>query len=135
MTDAITIRRVLALAGTLAFTVTLFQVNARARVPDTPCKEKCLADYEAAAEKCTEIKNNEEARKTCNDTAHTRYKSCRESCEKTDKADCKERCKKQCDKIHDRCHADCTKNDPTQACHSQCNNEYAECLRECDKDC
>jgi hypothetical protein len=125
--------RVFATAVILGFVALMFPLRpAAAIVSQSPCIEKCLADYEIDAIACGKI-DNEARRKTCQDAAHVRYKSSRENCEQKDKADDKERCKKQCDKIHDRCHADCTKNDPTSSCHAKCNNEYAECLRECDR--
>lgn len=102
-------------------------------VASNTCEGKCSTDYVRAAESCASIKDAT-FRQMCNDEAYINYRRCRQGCS-PDKTDCKERCKKQCDKIHDRCHADCTKNDPTQACHAKCNEEYAQCLRECDKDC
>jgi hypothetical protein len=102
-------------------------------VADSPCNEKCLADYVTAAEDCTKFKD-ETQKRSCDDSAYAVYKSCRDSCTQKEN-DCKERCKKQCDKIHDRCHEDCTKNDPTQTCRVKCNNEYSKCLRECEDDC
>ena len=65
-------------------------------VKDTPCNEKCLADYVAAAEKCTEFKDDEAQKKTCDEAAFARYASCRENCAKA-KNDDLEKCKDKCD--------------------------------------
>lgn len=53
-------------------------------VPQTPCYEKCLADYEASAGKCGEIAN-EAQKKTCQDAAYAAYKACRDSCQQQQK--------------------------------------------------
>ncbi len=97
-----------------------------------PCNEKCLKNYEAAGEKCSDITEDAQ-RKTCQDSAYATYKNCRESC--TKQADCKELCKSLCDQIHDGCHESCNKNDPTASCHSKCNGEYSACLKKCDQKC
>lgn len=103
-------------------------------VKDTPCKEKCLADYVAAAEKCTELKDNEAQKRTCDEAAFARYASCREECVKQEN-DCLEHCKQLCDQIMDKCKEDC-KNDPNpSACRSRCMDDYGKCLKECDKKC
>lgn len=120
-------RHGLAAFGALAMTM-LFQVSAGAIVADTPCNERCLADYVAAAEKCTEVKN-EGARRTCNDEAHQRYVACRGDCKKT--ADCKELCKQLCEEIHRLCSEKCKK----PACYEKCTRELGECLKKCDKEC
>lgn len=101
-------------------------------VPNDPCHQKCLTDYEETAVKCAQIQE-ESVRRFCQEAAYQTYKACKDACQQSE--DCKEQCKKQCDKIHDRCHADCTKNDPTSSCHDTCNQEYSQCLKECDKEC
>jgi len=93
-------------------------------VKDTPCKEKCLADYIAAAEKCTEIKDDAQER-TCDENAFARYSSCRANCTQQE-SDCK-KCKLDCDAEHDNCHAKCK----DAGCHAACNEEYGKCLKQC----
>jgi len=94
-------------------------------VKDTPCKEKCLADYVAAAEKCTELKDNEAQKRTCDEAAFARYSSCRDDCVKQEN-DCK-KCKLDCDAEHDECHAQCK----DAGCHAKCNEAYGKCLKQC----
>ena len=96
--------------------------------PQSPCNEKCEADYADAAAECGKIVSDA-GRKTCQDGAYASYRQCRAACAD----DPVERCKKQCDKTHDACHADCTKNDPTAGCHAKCNDQYASCLKDCEK--
>jgi hypothetical protein len=51
-------------------------------VTQSPCNEKCLADYESAAIVCGKIEN-EAQRTTCQDGAHVNYRSCRENCQRS----------------------------------------------------
>jgi hypothetical protein len=97
-------------------------------VTQSPCNEKCLADYDAAATVCGKIAADAQ-RKSCQDKAYADYQHCRGACA----GDPVEKCKQQCDKIHDSCHANCTKNDPTSACHAKCNDQYATCLKDCER--
>jgi RNA polymerase sigma factor (sigma-70 family) len=50
-------------------------------VADSPCNEKCLSDYVAAAVECTKIKD-EAQKRSCDDSAYATYKSCRGNCQK-----------------------------------------------------
>lgn len=125
-------RHALTTAGTL-LTLLMFHAMAGARVLDTPCKEKCLTDYEEVAATCGKIAA-EDVRRTCQDKAYEQYKSCRAKCTEKE-GDCLEHCKELCYQIMDKCKEDC-KNDPNpRECRSQCSNAYAECLRECDRKC
>jgi hypothetical protein len=45
----------------------------------SPCEEKCQADYEDAALECGKIEDAAQ-RKTCQDNAYATYKECRTSC-------------------------------------------------------
>lgn len=56
----------------------------------SPCYEKCLEDYEAAATKCGTVPE-EAPRKTCQEVAYAGYKSCRDGCERTANQDCDEK--------------------------------------------
>jgi hypothetical protein len=58
--------------------------------PQGPCNEKCLADYEAAAGECGKIQDDAQ-RRTCQDSAHASYQSCRGSCSQQLNADCDEK--------------------------------------------
>jgi hypothetical protein len=137
MTNGNGLRRihpVAAAAGTLLLAALMLPTPAAAIVPDTPCNEKCLADYAAAAEKCTEIKNNEEARKSCNDEAHKRYMSCRESCarNKNDLRECLDECEYKKGRDDEAC---ARKRDPIERkqCFAEAMQKYADCKRECHK--
>ncbi len=101
-------------------------------MPSSPCDDKCLDGYEAAAIACGKIEN-EAQRKTCQDGAYASYKSCHENCEQIDLNDCLERCKEQCDKENIRCIKNCPKGDKN--CMNECNQENGRCLKECDKRC
>lgn len=60
----------------------------------SPCYEKCLADYEEAAANCTKITSVQE-RQQCNDNAYSAYKNCRESCQ--------EKANQECDDKYQNC--------------------------------
>lgn len=124
-------RWVVAVAGTLALAALMLPPPpAAAIVPDTPCNEKCLADYTAAAVKCTEFKNNEAAHNTCNDAAHERYLKCRSACQTLGK--CEEKCwdahnegMKKCDKVKDKV--------KKAKCKQAVMEQLATCLAKCRK--
>jgi hypothetical protein len=69
-------------------------------MPQSPCHEKCLADYEAAAIACGKI-GDKAQRKTCADGAYASYKSCNENCQQQSNSDCDEK------------YQDCLANGPT----------------------
>jgi hypothetical protein len=101
--------------------------------PGSPCEEKCLTDYESRAAGCAGFADALQ-RKTCQDDAYAKYRTCRVACDQTAN-DCREQCKKGCDDVHDQCHANCNKKDPTSTCHAKCNDAYGACLKNCDKKC
>jgi hypothetical protein len=96
----------------------------------SPCNEKCLADYESAAIVCGKIEN-EAQRKTCQDSAHASYKGCQGNCAQGD--DCLERCREQCEKAWERCRDHCPRGDKN--CLNECSQELGRCLKECDRRC
>lgn len=53
----------------------------------SPCNEKCLADYESAALQCGQIQSSAQ-RQICQDDAHASYTSCRENCEQSANGAC-----------------------------------------------
>ena len=69
-------------------------------MPQSPCNEKCLANYEGAAIACGKIEN-EAQRKTCADGAYADYKSCGQNCQQQSNSDCDEK------------YQDCIANAPT----------------------
>jgi hypothetical protein len=100
-------------------------------VTQSPCNEKCEAEDEAAAAECSKI-DNEAQRRTCQDSAYARYKSCRESCQQRANKDCDDK------------YQDCVDNGPTsclkksggktlcQRCWERCNagdSPSADCRR------
>jgi hypothetical protein len=93
-------------------------------VADSPCNEKCLADYVEEAAKCGKMEN-EAQRKTCQDGAYAVYKGCRQNCQQSDN----EKCKKACEKVYNNCMDKCKDG----KCRDECFNDYVECLRECDR--
>jgi hypothetical protein len=95
-------------------------------MPQSPCNEKCLADYEAAAGECGKIEN-EAQRKTCQDGAYAHYKGCNNNCQQ--QSDDKEKCKQACDRAYDKCMDKCKDSD----CRNACWNDYVPCLRDCDR--
>ncbi len=91
-------------------------------VPQSPCNEKCLADYEAEAGTCGQAETSS-ARQSCQGAAYDHYKKCRTACD----SDPVEQCKKICDHQYDACVTHCT----TLACYAACMVTYKNCLRNC----
>jgi len=100
-------------------------------VAESPCIEKCLADYESAAIVCGKIED-EAQRKSCQDKAYVVYKSCRETCSLSS-SDCLEHCKEQCDKENIECIKNCPKGDKN--CMNECNQQLGRCYKECERKC
>ena len=145
-----TLLRVLAAAGTLILSAPLYLSHAGeipvpaiepASAPTaemtpmsqfvmSPCEKKCDAEYEADAIVCGRMENQAQ-RKTCQDSARARYKSCREKCAPKD--DCLERCRELCEKAWERCREHCPRGDKN--CLSECTEELSRCLKECSKRC
>lgn len=73
----------------------------------SPCYQKCQANYEDAAAVCGKIEN-EAARKTCQENAFAIYDSCRATCKKQENKDCDDK------------YQDCIDNGP-----SSCLNKVA----------
>lgn len=71
----------LSLAGLLV----LLPASAGNPAPLSPCSAKCDTDDEAEAARCGKIENETE-RRTCQNTAHTGYSTCRDACAKADNA-------------------------------------------------
>lgn len=67
----------------------------------SPCYEKCLADYEVAAAECTRFKD-EAQKRSCDEGAYAAYKGCRERCARTANKDCDDK------------YQDCVDNGPTK---------------------
>ncbi len=67
----------------------------------SPCYEKCQADYEAAATACTKIVDAAQKR-SCDEGAYAAYKSCRGTCQQTANTDCDDK------------YQDCVDNGPTK---------------------
>jgi hypothetical protein len=101
------------------------------RVQESPCVEKCLADYETVAIGCGKIED-EAQRNVCGDGAFATYKSCRGSCAQQYN-DCREHCRDLCYNAWEKCRDDCPKGD--RNCLSECTNTLATCFRECDRKC
>jgi len=102
-------------------------------VPDSPCNEKCLADYAEEAAKCGKIQN-ETQRRACQDVAYLGYKSCRVGCPEAEESQCRKRCAEQAE----ACEAECRKlpeddKDARQKCWESCNNARAACIKKCKK--
>jgi len=93
-------------------------------VPQSPCNEKCLTDYETTAAGCGKI-DDPVKRSTCQDGAYASYKSCRGDCLKQSD----EKCKKACDRAYDKCMDKCKDG----KCRDACWKDYVACLRECDR--
>lgn len=92
-------------------------------VPQSPCNEKCLADYANLAAECGKIADATQ-RRTCQDSAYARYKNCGESCppQQLD-----EKCRQACDRIYDDCMSKC-KDGPWR---DACFRDYSACLKKC----
>lgn len=90
-------------------------------VPQSPCNEKCLADYVEAAAECGKLEN-ETQRRACQDVAFLGYKSCRENCRQKENKECDDKyqdcinhgpssCRKEeagkslCNRCWERCNA------------------------------
>ena len=100
-------------------------------VKDTPCNEKCLADYVAAAEKCTELKDDEAQKKTCDEKAFAAYSSCRDNCRNV-----LDDCYDKCDAIADKEREKCEKMAPGPGrakCNQAVQEQWAACYEECRK--
>ncbi|XXX74697.1 hypothetical protein WMF30_44310 [Sorangium sp. So ce134] len=67
---------------------------------ESPCNEKCQADYEDAAAQCGKT-DDEAQRRACQDGAHATYQSCRASCQQSGSDSCDEK------------YQDCQNNGPT----------------------
>ncbi|MFS8065057.1 MAG: hypothetical protein ACMG6S_01670 [Byssovorax sp.] len=98
-------------------------------MPQSPCNEKCLADYEVTAIACGKIEN-EAQRRTCADGAYAHYKSCGQNCQQSNS------CRKDCEDKAEACEAECRKlpkDDKAgrQKCWVACNNDYAACIKKC----
>lgn len=98
--------------------------------PDSPCNEKCLADYVATAEKCSEIKDAAQKR-ACDDNSYTVYKSCRETCAKAAN-DCLDQCKDLCVTIWEGCYDKCGKD---HVCKEKCMQDLIACNEKCEEKC
>ncbi|MBK8252626.1 MAG: hypothetical protein IPK82_08150 [Polyangiaceae bacterium] len=97
---------------------------------DNPCNEKCLSDYIAAAEQCTEIKDAAQ-KAACDDNAHTRYVSCRENCQKAFNE-----CYDKCDAIAEKERQKCEKMAPGPGrakCQQAVQEQWIACYAECRK--
>lgn len=70
-------------------------------VPATPCHQKCLTDYEAAASKCTPAQG-EDQQKACRDAAYAEYKGCKDMCQQTANPSCDDK------------YQDCVNNGPAK---------------------
>lgn len=66
----------------------------------SPCDEKCNADYENAAIECSK-NENDATRKTCQDGAYAVYRSCHENCQQKSNSNCDDK------------YQDCIQNGPT----------------------
>jgi hypothetical protein len=99
-------------------------------MPLGPCEKKCEDDYVDAAAVCGRMVD---ARRTaCQDSAHARYKSCRESCQRHTDDDCLERCKNKCVDVWEKCWDGCKGK---RSCQDQCGEDNAQCHRKCDREC
>jgi hypothetical protein len=77
------------------------QCNATGQIaPQSPCNDKCDADYANAAVACGMIPDDAQ-RKACQDNAYASYKSCRQSCASSANEDC------------DNKYQDCVDNGPS----------------------
>ncbi|XYH95158.1 hypothetical protein ACMHYB_46340 [Sorangium sp. So ce1128] len=56
----------------------------------SPCNEKCEADYESASVACGKFES-EAQRRACGESAYADYRSCREYCERTSNKSCNEK--------------------------------------------
>lgn len=70
------------------------------QVPQGPCYQKCLADYESAAAACGKIANDAE-RSACQDAAYAAYNACRGRC-KQQEDDHKDKCVEMYDTCMDK---------------------------------
>lgn len=111
----IVVRGMVAVAGMLVLAALTFPSPAAANAPDTPCNEKCHADYIEDAVKCGKIMENQEAYYACHNKAYERHKSCRQSCTQKEN-DCLEACKDLCYQIMDRCKGDCATHPNPREC-------------------
>lgn len=97
-------------------------------VTQSPCNEKCQADYEADSVACGKPES-EAQRRACGDSAYVKYRSCRERCENNP-------CLKICEERAEACEAECRKlpeadKPARRRCWEACNNAYAECIKRC----
>jgi len=97
---------------------------------ESPCVNKCLADYVDEAAKCGKIENETE-RRACQDVAYLGYKSCGLNCTKKQN-DCLDHCKDLCVQIWEGCTDACGKDN---VCKERCMRELQECLKECKRKC
>lgn len=85
----------------------------------SPCNEKCLADYEAAAAECGKIENDS-LRTTCQDGALASYEICRDNCQQVANQECDDK------------YQDCVDNGPSSCLDqeggkTQCNRCWERC--------
>jgi hypothetical protein len=99
-------------------------------VKDSVCNEKCLTDYENEAAICGKITDDAQ-RTTCNDSAHARYKSCRNNCTQKEN-DCLDHCKDLCVEIWENCDAGCGKD---HVCKEKCIQKLIACNEKCEEKC
>lgn len=97
-------------------------------IPETPCYEKCVSDWDLSAAICARIKN-ESDRWNCMNLAYQDYNRCRELCVIDD---CRKACIKQCEWQHHVCEKNCGKD---RQCKGVCLDALKGCLKQCDKDC
>lgn len=87
----------------------------------SPCNEKCEADYESASIACGKSES-EAQRRACGESAYADYRSCRENCERTSNSSCDEK------------YQDCMNRGPWSCARPGSGSEGTKC-RSCFKRC
>jgi len=99
-------------------------------VPNDPCHQKCLSDYEEQAVKCAQI-HEESVRRLCQEAAYQTYKSCKDACQSAHN-DCYDKCDAIAEKEREKCNK--MSPGPGQAkCNQNVNEQWATCYEECRK--
>lgn len=97
-------------------------------VADTPCNERCLANYETAATACGKLESDSD-RQTCQSAAYVAYMTCRASCHEA-ATECEDKCYDAYDADHKK--RDKMPDGPGKAkCRQAAGENLANCIKNC----